>query len=102
MDEFKLSPEGLEHMRKEGEKWAEGFKKYMGGIASGCTHRWIRVSDRLPEEDETVIVHDKDHGVDVAYYEGGGIFFQLKVEGDYCDNFSGVTHWQPLPDPPKE
>ena len=52
--------------------------------------RWIPVTDRLPEIGIVVLVYSEDDGICVDYY-GGDSF-------GYYD----VTHWMPLPEPPKE
>lgn len=52
--------------------------------------RWIPVTERLPDIGKDVLIYSKEDGVDVDYY-GGDMF-------GYCN----VTHWMPLPEPPKE
>ena len=64
---------------------------------------WISVEDRLPEADGLVLIHapSVQEGIlpyiDTAWYE--------KITG-WCLIFKWqtrqVTHWQPLPEPPKE
>lgn len=57
--------------------------------------RWISVKERMPED-----------GKNVLAYEGGGFYFL-----DWCSDgkwvvasasTAVVTHWMPLPEPPKE
>lgn len=66
-------------------------------IANGVTiHRWIPVTERLPKPFEVVYVYDhtKQHVTDAymtLHNEWVGV----------CMN-SVVTHWMPLPEPPKE
>lgn len=52
--------------------------------------RWIPVSERLPEVGEEVVAYSSSRGVVVDYYDRG-IF-----------GYGDVTHWMPLPKPPKE
>ena len=52
--------------------------------------RWIPVTERLPDVGTEVLVYSEDDGICVDYY-GGDSF-------GYYD----VTHWMPLPEPPKE
>ena len=63
-------------------------------------HRWISVEERLPEDGIDVIVYTDRCGgnVEYAYYRY-----------DICAWFKdcilliyNVTHWMPLPEPPKE
>ena len=55
---------------------------------------WVSVKDRLPEENTTVIVATDD-----------GIVFQCLYSYDgwdlWDDNDVNITHWQPMPQPPK-
>lgn len=60
--------------------------------------RWIPVSERVPEDEELVLTY-KNGQFDVQVYEKrrngwicGGWFWSLGT----------VTHWMPLPKPPKE
>ena len=52
--------------------------------------RWIPVTERLPDIGIEVLVYSEDDGICMDYY-GGDSF-------GYYD----VTHWMPLPEPPKE
>ena len=55
--------------------------------------KWISVKDRLPKPNENVLVYCKEYGIYVDIHMSGGIF------GYSMDS---VTHWMPLPEPPKE
>lgn len=52
--------------------------------------RWIPVTERLPDVGIEVLIYSEDDGVCVDYYVGDSF--------GYYD----VTHWMPLPEPPKE
>ena len=56
---------------------------------------WISVEDRLPDADMHYLVHSKRYGVQIDRYKG---FW----EGDYPVEDLIVTHWMPLPQPPKD
>ena len=56
---------------------------------------WISIKDRLPSEIELVLIWDQDHGITCCMYECG------EWLGDEY-HFEKVTHWMPLPEPPKE
>lgn len=65
-------------------------------ISNGVTvQKWIPVSERLPEKNTTVIAAT-DYGV----------VFQALYAYDGWDLWEGnevnITHWMPLPEPPKE
>lgn len=72
--------------------------------------RWISVNDRLPETNAIGIAHilayDKYEGVvkadfldESANYLYGSNIFQIS---NTSTQLYKVTHWQPLPEPPKE
>lgn len=63
---------------------------------------WISVDDRLPELDE------QNCSIDVIFTEHGRVFFGYVCFSDGVfrnlvtdDYYHDVTHWQPLPEPPK-
>ena len=72
----------------------EGQAEYL--IANGVTvQEWISVKDRLPEKDEIVIICTDKNFI----YAG-----ELIGDTWFLDNDSWtatVTHWMPLPQPPK-
>lgn len=57
---------------------------------------WISVNDRSPEEDGLYTVYCKDGSMAHAWFEDKWFI-------DHCECGDGyVTHWMPLPEPPKE
>lgn len=60
-------------------------------LDSGVTvQEWISVKDRLPDVGKFVLIYNEINGVLLDYYDGATF--------GYYD----VTHWMPLPPPPKE
>ena len=69
---------------------------------------WISVEDRLPDGAQRVLVNHKLCGRIVAGLVGNydvntGVFTPIRwgVINDIDFEFEDVTHWQPLPEPPK-
>lgn len=71
---------------------------------------WISVKDRLPRQYETVLIYRKDYNnifIAKAYnskYKGKiDHWSYCEVDGTNRVEFSEkvVTHWQPLPSPPR-
>lgn len=59
-------------------------------LDSGVTvHEWIPVKDRLPDVGKFVLIYNEINGVCLDYHDGATF--------GYYD----VTHWMPLPNPPK-
>lgn len=61
---------------------------------------WISVKDRLPKPYERVLTYRKDYAIDTETYKGKfgkNIMWSWDVEA-----MTPVTHWMPLPEPPKE
>ena len=70
-------------------------------IANGVTvQEWISVDDRLPEEKVDCIVHYKHAYCDNDDYWEIGICF-YDGEKFQINQAYKVTHWMPLPEPPK-
>ncbi|MBR5594025.1 MAG: DUF551 domain-containing protein [Bacteroidaceae bacterium] len=53
---------------------------------------WISVEEMLPEDSMTVITFNMSGEVDADYYAAYSLGFTDKT----------VTHWMPLPEPPKK
>ena len=70
-------------------------------ISNGVTvQEWISVDDRLPENiaNRVLVVCERSNGVFYGHYEKP---FWINLETDK-PFISTVTHWIPLPEPPKE
>ena len=67
-------------------------------IANGVTvQKWISVKDRLPENDAYINV--TTDGVVIPAYWHNDRFYAFTAIG--VATVGGVTHWMPLPEPPK-
>ena len=62
--------------------------------------KWIPVTERLPKDSGGVILCTRSRNVGVGFYD--------KNTRNWVQHYSGggicvdVTHWMPLPEPPKE
>ena len=80
-------------------KYTENLVSYL--IANGVTvQEWISVDEMLPEEKVNCIVHYKHAYCDNDDYWAIGICF-YDGEKFQMDWSYKVTHWMPLPKPPK-
>lgn len=71
-------------------------------ITNGVTvQSWIPVTERLPEEKVDCIVHYKHAYCDTDDYWAIGFCF-YDGEKFNLDPAYKVTHWMPIPEPPKE
>ena len=61
---------------------------------------WIKVSERLPEDNETVITFSSLGEIEVLTYDNHDIKDTFVKYGGLVRVFN-ITHWQPLPPPPK-
>ena len=70
-------------------------KGYTNGYNAGYNaDKWISVEDRMPDEDCKCLVFTKDGITNIDYY--------YNRENAFGFRSWKVTHWMPLPEPPKE
>lgn len=68
---------------------------------------WISVKDRLPSEKYNWYIVFENSGypeVTMAFYDGkvgdNGCLWLCHNDAEDRDEWTGVTHWMPLPEPP--
>ena len=65
-------------------------------IANGVTvQEWFPVTERLPKKDGIYLTFNKKKEYEFHFFQTGKRMWQAIWEED------GVTHWMPLPQPPK-
>jgi hypothetical protein len=69
----------------------EGYRK----------QEWISVEERLPETSGYYYAHLRIGLCDVFHYSAKHKAFNAHDSLDNCDYAISVTHWMPLPEPPK-
>lgn len=74
-----------------------------------AAQQWISVKDRLPEEDVAVLIYGQilNDPPDILgvrrRYNGDQVWKHTwESENDFIYQEDDVTHWMPLPEPPKE
>lgn len=75
------------------ERYKEALSMAISALREQEDRRWIPVAERLPEKPTKCLVYTKRGkygGHEITYYN----------EGFYLQ-YSNVTHWMPLPEPPK-
>ena len=96
-DEFvKRLNENVELTNPEEQEWVKDeCIRQAHAMPSVNVGEWISIDERLPDNGETVLTVDNEGYMIVAsWYELGGWFLPV------C-RANPVTHWMPLPEPPK-
>lgn len=85
---------------------SEGYfavQKAIKALESKTEQAWIPVSERLPEDEQDVIVSFKTGGVHQGKYFKDGSANPWYMYRDKCRAWSNVVEaWMPLPEPYKE
>ena len=80
----------------------ELMKQAADAIEELSKPRWIPVTERLPKEGEFVLVYGDLYP---NKHDGGVIAVSKRMDWNYWQGFGrerDITHWMPLPPPPKE
>ena len=89
----------LDHMvvhkmaEKHAVKITEALRMAMNALKE---KQWIPVSERLPKDDEDVLVCVNGTYRDLAYRDEGTWYDERH------NHLKGITHWMQLPEPPKD
>ena len=82
-----------------GDCFPDRFADYL--IAHGVTvQEWISVDDRLPEAWKQVLIYSRHDFYESAVYIGVPGKWRVTWNHEMLETDS-VTHWMPLPQPPK-
>ena len=84
------------------DPFADGYNQCLSDVISmneeyansTVSDGWIPVSERLPDDDDLVLVYDSEGTC--------GYIYTLRVYREFFDKFKGVTHWMPLPAAPEQ
>lgn len=62
---------------------------------------WISVDERLPYPNQSVLASRSNKGVSNLFITSSGQWMQDGLGAIQDRIFNDVTHWMPLPEPPK-
>ena len=83
--------DAIEELNREYESVSASLNESVELLRKLQKTKWIPVTERLPREQETVLTYNKQ----------GAILLDWRHDNKWCC-FGDVTHWMPLPEPPKE
>ncbi len=86
-------------------KGLDGYETYCEGTCVYIRPKWVKVKDGKPENYASVLMTYNDFVMEGEYVRGDFYHPSLcaHIEGFcICEPQEGITHWMPLPEPPKE
>lgn len=85
----------------EGYNWKEGLKTVLKRIpAADVRPRWISVEERLPETRDNYLALTAECEIYICdFIPSVKQWWTVSCDDLYV---IGITHWMPLPEPPKE
>lgn len=99
-DKSGKAADAIEDLQKQLQKSDVDNINLTGWLAEEhAKHQWIPVTERLPENEEVLCIND------YSFYMVG--WLHCDDVGNYIcesdsENMFDVTHWMPLPEPPKD
>ena len=94
----------VKRLRESPNDWPDADLHYEAAdaIENLSKAHWISVEERLPEHLTSVIVHRKDGGIFVWEFFNTSTTDECWMDDSMnVYSFYDVTHWMPLPEPPK-
>ena len=89
--DFMIGPAFFENVLWYAEKYHEDWEEVFEAENDG----WISVDDRLPENEDNLLCIGQSGIIKIASYKGD--FYNV-----IGMKMSTITHWMPLPKPPKK
>lgn len=103
-DDLLEAADAIEELHRENESYANTINEASEILRNRLKSKWISVEDRLPEVDQPVMICAFGKSVGEGVYRGHDGFHHVwkmyASSGTYWDG--EVTHYMPLPEPPKE
>jgi len=65
------------------------------------TDKWLSVKDRFPEKSGSYLASDGDTVAELHFETRGRLRLWLEPSGKPSEPIDDITHWMPLPEPPK-
>ena len=89
-------------LEKSNRNWRRKYQR----LKAAMRQRWIPVTERLPDKDGTYLIRFANKSICDAEYENkfGSFGYWLAIMWDEDADwfpYVDVTHWMPLPEPPK-
>ena len=95
--------EKLVELIESARYWGSGTSEEIADhlIMNGVTvQEWVSVDDRLPKPSKRVLIYSRHGFCESAFYIGVPGEWRVAWNHEMLDADS-VTHWMPLPEPPK-
>lgn len=83
--------------RYQGIRRNEAFDAFNAGADFALAIQWVSVEDRLPEDEELVLINHKAGGITLAVWNERHQCWDDE-SGDDVMYSNGVTHWMPIPE----
>ena len=107
-DALEAAAETIEHLDNFVDRLLEKLQREQTELEEMKRSGWISVKDRLPDEKNSVLILCKNGAMFTGYrlnhiqnYDSGWMVHTV-LRSTKKINKGRVTHWMPLPEPPKE
>lgn len=97
--DYDLTAEEEKALEALGDEKLVNYKAAISALEQQLQSQWIPVSERLPDDQQRVIVKCKEYPTVIGWLMHGDWHTDF---GCMYNNRYDVTHWQPLPKPPEE